>query len=374
MTQTLAKIKPTPMVRKVEFPNLHSRLLLKGMFQRQHFIPEKPPWLLETVLSFVERRLMRIDISDIRIDRPIFLLGLPRSGTSLLQDLCVAHPELGYITNGMNQFHSCFCAAELVRHKLKIDVRGERFVGDGIIVSGDTPNEAPSFWGRWFRWDPYNLRYVPRSPDSFTAEEVEGIHETLRKVLWCFGKPWRRLFVKNPALFSDLGVLPRLFPDAKYIHIIRDPRYCANSMRKLYQLCQKQLEFIHSQRKHGYLEQREFISYPRVPKLADYVAQWGADNVQTPAQVWKDCIAIARDWSSRLGSYLELRYEDLLANPHEQMARIFAFCELSPICEDNKKFWGRLVEVGQVHHQNNYGDFDLIESICHEEMRTLGYV
>jgi hypothetical protein len=62
-----------------------------------------------------------------------------------------------------------------------------------------------------------------------------------------------------------------IFPDGKYVHIVRDPRNCANSMRKLYHKEQEQLAFIRSQRKHGTYDDREFIPYPRVPKLADYL-------------------------------------------------------------------------------------------------------
>jgi hypothetical protein len=145
-------------------------------------------------------------------------------------------------------------------------------------------------------------------------------------------------------------------------------------MRKLYQLDQQQLKFIRSQRKHAYLEDTEFVPYPRVPKLADYLEQWGPDNVRTPAHVWKDSIALAREWSSRLGSYLEVRYEDIVADPRQQMARIFEFCELPSIRADNQKFWDKINTVGHTRHKNNYVHFDIIESICHEEMKALGYL
>jgi hypothetical protein len=362
-----------PPVSKMEFPNWWSRLLLKTMFQRQFLIPENPPWLFETFLKSVERWLLRVDIREIRIDRPVFLLGLPRSGTTMLQDICCTHPDLAYITNAMHQFHTCFCAADMARRKLKLDAKGERYLGDSVQVEGGSPNEGLKFWAEWLGWDPHNPRYLPREPESFTQAEVDRIHETLRKIVWCFGRPWRRFFSKNPAIIPDLPRLHRLFPDGKYVHIIRDPRNCANSMRKLYQLEQRQLAFIRSQRKHGYYDDKEFIPYPRVPKLGDYLDQWGPDDVRTTAHVWKDSIAIANEWKDRLGSYLEVRFEDILADPKRQMARIFEFCELPAIREDNTKFWDKVNEVGHTHHKNKYADFEVIESICREEMKDLGY-
>jgi hypothetical protein len=50
---------------KVEYPNLRSRLLLNGFFQRQFIIPEDPPWLLERFMMFYERWLMKIDLTGI---------------------------------------------------------------------------------------------------------------------------------------------------------------------------------------------------------------------------------------------------------------------------------------------------------------------
>src|SRR6516164_2728039 len=105
---------------KVTFPNLRSRILLKGFFERQSAIPEPPPWLVEKSLQLVEK-LLRVEIRDIRVDRPIFLLGLPRSGTTMLQDLCCAHPDLAYFTNAMHQVPRSFCAVETLRKQFNLD-------------------------------------------------------------------------------------------------------------------------------------------------------------------------------------------------------------------------------------------------------------
>jgi hypothetical protein len=362
-----------PPVRQMEFPNFWSRLLLKGMFQRQFLIPEDPPRLFESLTGFVERWLLRVDISDICIDRPIFLLGLPRSGTTMLQDICCTHPGLAYITNAMHQFHRTFCGAETVRRTLRLDAKGERYLGDSVPVEGGSPNEGLKFWAEWFGWDAHDPHYTPRDPASFTDAEVAKIHETLRKVVWCFGRPWRRFFSKNPAIIPDIPRLNRIFPDGKYVHIVRDPRNCANSMRKLYQREQAQLAFIRTQRKHGIYDDREFVPYPRVPKLAEYLEQWGPDDVRTTAHVWNDSISMVNEWKGQLGSFLQVRFEDILANPRQELARIFEFCELPPIREDNHKFWDKISEVGKTHHTNKYGEFGVIGDICRAHMQDLDY-
>jgi hypothetical protein len=94
---------------------------------------------------------------------------------------------------------------------------------------------------------------------------------------------------------------------------------------------------------------------------------------RTTAHVCKDSIAIANQWKYRLGCYLEVRFQDILADPKPQIAGLFEFCELPPIRDDNVKFWHKINEVGHTHHKNKYADFDAFTSICREEMQALGY-
>jgi hypothetical protein len=353
---------------------LQSRILLNGLFQRQFIIPENPPWYVERALTAFERFCLRIDLSQFAVRKPIFLLGLPRSGTTMLQDLCCTHPQLGYVTNAMHQFPRNVCAVEVLRKWLRLDGRGERYLGDSIEVEAGTPNEGLKFWGYWFGWDPHQIRYSPRAPESFTQAEIDEIHYQLKRVMWCFGPdPDRRFFTKNPALIPDIGILRHIFPDAKFIHIVRDPRKSANSLLKLYRLESQQLELIRSQKKHGLYDRGVFIPYPRIPKLPDYLEQWGPDDLRTTSHVWNDAVSIIHDWAPKLNHFLEVRYEDIVAEPERQMQRIFDFAELRPITADDKPFWEKLSQVGKVHHKSHYGDFEVIEDICRGNMQTLGY-
>jgi hypothetical protein len=361
-------------VRPVTYANWHSRVFLKGMFERQYNVPEAPPWLLERFLMAYERSVMRIDIPNRPLDRPIFILGLPRSGSTMLQDLCCAHPDVGYITNAMHQFPRCFCAAEMWRRSLRLDARGERYVGDSVEVSAATPNEGLMFFGHWFGWDPHELRYTPRPPESFTEAEIADIHKTLHKVLWCFRPHATRFFNKNPALIPDVAILNRVFPDARFVHLVRDPRNCANSLLKLYWADKRQLEFIRSVRQHGLYDDRPFIPYPRVPHLQEFVNEFGAADLRTTAHIWREAVEMIDAYKPQFRHYHEVRFEDILQNPQQEMDRLVAFCELPPIAADNAEYWDRFRKIGVTHHQNRYDGFDAIEAICREPMQRLGYL
>jgi hypothetical protein len=79
------------------------------------------------------------------------------------------------------------------------------------------------------------------------------------------------------------------------------------------------------------------------------------------------------EWKGDLRNFLEVKFEDILANPRLELARIFEFCELPSVRKDNHKFWEKIDEVGKTHHTNKYGDFDVIQDICRDHMSALGY-
>jgi hypothetical protein len=98
----------------VEFPNLWSRLLLQRGFHKQFIVPGSAPRLMRWFLAFVERCLLQVDTRGIEVRKPIFLLGLHRSGTTMLQDLLCSLPEMSYITNRMSVHPEHICAVEEV--------------------------------------------------------------------------------------------------------------------------------------------------------------------------------------------------------------------------------------------------------------------
>jgi hypothetical protein len=359
---------------EVEFPNLLSRLFLKREFNRQFIVPPPPPWPLERFLMWYERKRLRPDVSQIAIRKPIFLIGLHRSGTTLLQDLMCLHPEVGYINNAMPSFRRCFCAAEHFRKRLGLDFRGERMLRDSVEITAGSPNEGVAFWREWLGEDHYRLDFVRRSISNLSPEQIERIRSSIKKVLWCFEGRATRFFFKNPSLMPHLELLNELFPDACFIHIVRDARTCANSMVKLYRLEQAQLERIRKSGGHGIYDNAPYVAFPRLPRLAEYVATYGADSVQTTARLWNDAIDEVNRVKGGLNSFYEVRYEDILKEPDRELARVFEFCELPPIGNDNAAYWNKLATVGTIRHSNQYSDYDLIESICREKLVQYGYL
>ena len=358
----------------VIFPNWQSRLLLSGAAKRQSIKEAEVPALGSLLLNAYERLILRVNVDEIPLEKPIFLLGLPRSGTTMLQDLLCAHPDVAYFTNTMNRFPDHFCAIESIRKKLNLNFKTERYLKDSVQISTDSPSDALTFWGRWLGMDPYSPSYQPIDLALLTEAKVNEIQTMIRKAIWSFGPPWRRFFSKLLAPLPHLDVVRQLFPDACFIHIIRDGRMTANSMLKL---CQREIEQQDRYAVHGKINNKYaqyFIPYPRFPRLVEYLDSYGIFDIRTTAHLWNDAIDYIDSIKHTFDNYHEVRFEDILANPHQEVRAILKFCNLDPVPPETLGFWDKINGVGVVGHLNHYKGFDMVEQICEVNLRKYGYL
>lgn len=201
---------------------------------------------------------------------PVVVLGVSRSGTTLLKEMLDRHPALAIPTE------SYFIPQLWDRH-------GERPEREAILADlgriarvrewGVTPDDV--------------ARRVPAEP-SF-ADVVQAVYRAYADAR---GKP--RFGDKTPSYMQHLDLLEHVFPGAQYVHIVRDGRDAA-------------LSFVAMRR-------RPRFNWARPRRLADFACQWRIE------------VEAARRFGaeSAHGRYLELRYEDLVADPG---ARLRAVCE-----------------------------------------------
>jgi LPS sulfotransferase NodH len=208
------------------------------------------------------------------LSAPVLVLGVSRSGTTLLKEMLDSHSALAIPTE------SYFVPQLLARHGGSVDVE---------VFSDDVARlERVREWGV----TPELVR--ERLPESPTAEEA--IRAIYRAYAHLCGKP--RYGDKTPIYMQRLDVLERVFPDGQYVHLIRDGRDAA-------------LSFLGMRRRASFNPAR-----PR--GIAAFAAQWRYEV--TAARKLGRCLASER--------YFELTYERLVAEPEEQLRRVCEFLGL----------------------------------------------
>ena len=361
----------------VRYANLRSRILLGREFRTQSTEPLRLPAWIDHRLGRFEQWWCGVDAHDVPIDRPIFLIGMPRSGTSMMQDLLCSHPDVASISNAMFRLPSAPILVDTVLRSLNLNAEGDRFIGDSVAVRPDSPADITALWGwlfgmrDWKNISPIE-RLDHRASEAQLASSLSSHRDWLftlfRKVVWNSGRPYRRFLTKQ--LATALGVKPLLqeCPDARFLHVIRNPEQVANSLVKLHR------RNVERRRRWWHVRAPSpQVLIPLWPRLSKYLERFGIEDPRTAASIWRDHIDYLDEIKHALPHYHEFRYEDLLADPRTVLGEILEFLELDPVPAEHAAYWDLFSRIGVTHHRNDYGRFDEIRSICGEAMRRHGY-
>jgi hypothetical protein len=207
-------------------------------------------------------------------DFPVFVIGMNGSGTSMLLDSLGRHPELYAFPRETRLIP--YLAA---RHKSLGDMQDDnnfRRMWEEVL-SLDV--FAPAVQSQQMKL-PDDWRECQRSLAAILDAVMSGLAAAEGKSRWC---------EKSPQYAQQIVLLRQLFPDARFIHMIRDGRDCAVSFHR---------------------------RWLRSPSLT--------------IQRWKKLIAEARRQAQSIPAqqYMELRYEDLTTNPEAWLRDVCAFLQL----------------------------------------------
>lgn len=178
--------------------------------------------------------------------QPVFIIGHFRSGTTYLHTLMSHDPSLGYMSTFQTMLPGNFIyRASMFKHILAGSLPETRPM-DNVEMAADYPyeeeyavaNTCPySFYHGWYfpRWmRRYFDRYALMQAPSGELESWRTVYDyLLRKVAYANGQP--RLLLKNPCNTARVGELLDLYPDARFVHIIRNPYHVYFSTRRLYE-------------------------------------------------------------------------------------------------------------------------------------------
>ncbi len=165
---------------------------------------------------------------------PVFIVGHWRSGTTMLHELMVRDERLSSPST-----YQCFAP----HHFLVSEWFFRRFCGwllpgkrpmDNMAAGWDRPQEDEFALMNLGLPSPYRRIAFPNQPPvdldyldfrNVSGEDIDLWLKSLRKFLLGVSTSTRRpLIIKSPTHTGRIGWLAREFPDAKFIHISRDPR------------------------------------------------------------------------------------------------------------------------------------------------------
>lgn len=281
----------------------------------RYYLELQLPALLDRPLQWIEKTFNERDTDTLAIDRPIFIVGCHRSGTTIFYETLAHHPEVVYFTNASSMYpNTPILNNQLMDWAGKNPPKIERFANDGLFVNYATPSEGIRIWERFMA-----------DRDNYALDETEDnpamehyLKHTIQKHLKHFGG--QRFLNKNPDNSARIRYLNKLFPDAYFIHIVRDGRAVCASLLKFRKAA---ADFFGPHHRHA----TSGIKVKTWDEIAQY---WDKDPIYSTGLLWRDVLeTLAQDRPRILPKrYLEIRYEDFCQHPLAILKDVCQFCQL----------------------------------------------
>jgi len=216
---------------------------------------------------------------------PFFIIGCPRSGTTLLRNLLRMHPQLAcpeetHIFRWADPFASSgYSHAEYELETLKLHRSMDRI----------SESEFDTIYSKSNNRKEFILNYFAAFADKQENQNV-------------------RIFDKTPQHVYGLLLLHSYFPDAKFVHLVRNPINVITSIRLGHQIGKQSLV--------------------------------GAINF------WQEAVSMVQAFKKlRPDLVKEIQYEDLTQHPRRELNSILEFVNEKPGLVDFK--------TNHIHHERN---------------------
>ncbi|MFX1453526.1 MAG: sulfotransferase [Promethearchaeota archaeon] len=192
----------------------------------------------------------KIELTTIK-DPPIFILGHWRSGTTHLHNLLTQDPQFGYISMLEATFPKSFLITNFFKFFMKHFLPKKRPM-DNMEMGLDFPQEEEMAISNLIPFSFYNALYFPEKLmenyykyiclDHLSKKVLEKWQNAYLYLLkkTTLNVRGKQLILKNPANTARISLLLRLFPNAKFIHIYRNPYVVFVSMKNFYETTIKQ--------------------------------------------------------------------------------------------------------------------------------------
>lgn len=200
------------------------------------------------------------------------IVGCPRSGTSLLAVMLDSHPQIAIPPETAFLPHLRSLAGTVgtaLRHGFFALLTADRW---GVSNWNDFGIDKVDFWHRLCALRPFSITGGLRVFYGMYADRLE-----------------RPLFgEKTPADTHCMPEIEQYLPEARFVHIVRDPRDVVLSLRRT----------------------------------------TAGQSIERTARIWVDMVSRGRASAAQVRHYHEVRYENLVLEPEAELRKVCAFLQL----------------------------------------------
>ena len=287
-------------------------------------ITTKGRWINPFVFALldIEKKLPQLK----KVKSPIFIVGIGRSGTTVLGKILSMHRHVGFLNEPKAIWHSIYPQEDVIGNysegKAQFHLKAKD-ANDNVVT---------------------------------TAHRLFGAY-----LLFSFST---RLLVKYPENIFRISFVKKLFPDARFLFIVRNGWNNCFSIKRWSERYEVKMENeIHNwwgvnNRKWNFIKEQLILNNTAFREIMPIVTSF-RENVDKAAAEW---VVTMQEGLRQMRTYpksiLKVKFEDLTCSPQKTLTEIMQFCDLPK--EKKINFYADRI----VKKVKNYPIPDIHPAIC----------
>jgi len=303
------------------------------------FINKHPKIMIR--LGNWETNQLKDKLIDLQIDKPIYVTGLARSGTTILLEKLASHPDLvSYRYKDFPLVHIPVWWERFLKRASSSNVKSvERTHKDRIKITPDSPEAMEEIlWMSFFKDIHDTTKNNSLNKNTINNDFVDFYINNIKKIL--FSRNGNRYIAKGNYNISRVEYINTVFPNAKFVVAIRNPVDHIASLMKQHTLFCK-LE--HDDKKVlSYMQTLGHFEFGLDRRPINFGNSEITSEIQNHLNNGENIIGLAKYWSvlhSYVADLLEneklntniflIDYDDFCKKPLNTLRNLYAHCDLT---------------------------------------------
>ena len=354
LKQVSLKVKKEPLAGD-NFSNL-LKLLAQNRFRvDSRYIPRiLYSLLLSSMISpFRISERIKFDklINSIEIkNSPVFLLGHWRSGTTYLHNLFTVDKRFGFFSTFHAYLPGAFLGYEKLMKPIVASSIPDKRPMDDVKMDADFPQEDEYALGAFSPYSYYHGWCFPKNMDfynrfvCFNDVSKDYIEDWKKVYMYLIKKVTlkengKQLVIKNPSNTGRIRLLLEMFPDAKFVHINRNPYHVFLSMMRFMRIVIP-LYCVQNPPSMDIVENSMMNLYEEIYK------NYFLEKKLVPN-----------------GNFVEVKYEDFIDNPINELKNIYDSLDIDGFKDSDRAFKAYVLSQSKVKLNSYNLDDELKDKI-----------
>ncbi|MBR2475759.1 MAG: sulfotransferase [Bacteroidaceae bacterium] len=198
-------------------------------------------------INFIENRRYKKRLGNTKLnDSPLFIIGHWRSGTTFVHNVFACDKQFGYTTTYQTVFPFMMFTIKWFFKKMAALAMPAKREADNMELNTDQPQEEEFALSNMSPYSFYNFWIFPQDTEEYrskyllfetiTEEEKASFKECYERLVKTsvWDTKGKRYLSKNPPHTGRIKFLLEMFPNAKFIYLVRNPYTVLESTRNFF--------------------------------------------------------------------------------------------------------------------------------------------